>query len=155
MPGKLILDVFIAGEAIAQPRPRACKRGTVVTMVSALSGHKVNGWKDALRFTVQFKMEGRGPVTCPVRMEALFLMKRPKALLKKSTVAVPTLHTKKPDLDNLLKAILDACNLIVFDDDCQVSTVVMKKRYADAIKDEMPGVRVRFLEDELQSRRTT
>ena len=36
--------------------------------------------------------------------------------------------TKKPDIDNIIKAVVDACNGVVFRDDCQI----IKGQYAKA-----------------------
>jgi Holliday junction resolvase RusA-like endonuclease len=43
-----------------------------------------------------------------------------------------TLPTVAPDLDNLAKAVLDGCNGVVFEDDKQVVTLCLTKRYAQA-----------------------
>ena len=40
-----------------------------------------------------------------------------------------TRPTKKPDVDNILKAFLDAMNGIVYLDDCQVVDLHVKKVY--------------------------
>jgi Holliday junction resolvase RusA-like endonuclease len=45
--------------------------------------------------------------------------------------------TTKPDADNVLKAIFDGCNGVVFKDDVQVIDVNVRKRYSAT-----PGVRV-------------
>lgn len=37
---------------------------------------------------------------------------------------------KRPDIDNIAKAVLDACNGVVYGDDAQVHTLTAKKRYA-------------------------
>lgn len=49
---------------------------------------------------------------------------------------------KKPDCDNLLKAILDALNGIAYQDDAQVQSVAATKRYTDR-----PAVRVWVTEE--------
>lgn len=43
--------------------------------------------------------------------------------------------TVKPDGDNIVKAVLDALNGVVFDDDSQVVEHSMKKQYADNLND--------------------
>lgn len=50
-------------------------------------------------------------------------------------------HTKKPDVDNCLKAIFDALNGIAYDDDSQIVEVIASKWYS-----ENPGAKVK-LED--------
>lgn len=46
-------------------------------------------------------------------------------------------HTKKPDCSNLVKAIEDACNQVLWHDDGQVCGTIVDKRYAL-----LPGVHV-------------
>jgi Holliday junction resolvase RusA-like endonuclease len=40
-------------------------------------------------------------------------------------------HVSRPDLDNIIKAVLDALNGIVFDDDAAVCELVASKKYDD------------------------
>ena len=55
-----------------------------------------------------------------------FYLPRPKSLPKRVTE-----HTKKPDLDKLLRAVLDACTTGgVWRDDSQVATIHARKVYA-------------------------
>lgn len=56
-------------------------------------------------------------------------------------------HTKKPDIDKLLRALLDAMTGIVWADDSQVAFVVVNKVYA---WNDRPGVHVviDFMSDE-------
>ena len=49
----------------------------------------------------------------------------------------PTSHNG--DLDNIAKSILDALNGYMYDDDCQVVTLVISKKYGDD-----PCAKVRF-----------
>ena len=41
-------------------------------------------------------------------------------------------YTKKPDADNLAKAILDALNGVAYPDDAQIVTLTVRKRYGEA-----------------------
>lgn len=40
-------------------------------------------------------------------------------------------HTKKPDVDNCVKAVLDAMNGIVWIDDAQIVSLLARKEYLD------------------------
>ena len=44
------------------------------------------------------------------------------------------LHTKKPDVDNIIKAVLDALNGVAYYDDSQVAQVFISKCYAEQPK---------------------
>lgn len=71
----------------------------------------------------------------PLKMEVDFYMKTPKALsgVKKNAYNIDKeliRVIKKPDIDNLLKAILDGLNGVAFADDNQITDVTVKKRYS-------------------------
>lgn len=51
------------------------------------------------------------------------------------------LPTKKPDIDNILKIVMDGLNGVAYDDDKQVVEVIMRKRFS-----EIPGVVVTLKE---------
>lgn len=53
---------------------------------------------------------------------------------KKSAIGGEVSHISKPDLDNLDKLVLDACNGIFYKDDCQVCELFSKKIYAEESK---------------------
>lgn len=42
-----------------------------------------------------------------------------------------TLHTQRPDIDNLIKGVMDGLNKIAFVDDCQVVYLVCSKKFAE------------------------
>ena len=70
-----------------------------------------------------------------LKIDVVFYMQTPKSVsnIKKNAVNLRNeviRVTKKPDIDNLLKAILDSLNGIAFDDDNQITDVIMKKRYS-------------------------
>jgi len=41
---------------------------------------------------------------------------------------------KKPDIDNVVKIILDSLNKIAYADDCQVTELVVKKRFTEELE---------------------
>ena len=60
-----------------------------------------------------------------VRLTIAFYLPRPKSLPKRVTA-----HTKKPDIDKLVRACCDALTAICFRDDSQVCELVTAKHYA-------------------------
>ena len=73
--------------------------------------------------------EGGGP--CAVTLA--FYFEVPKSWPKKkrhAALAGKLYMESPPDLDNLEKSVLDACNEIVFDDDRRVVNVLKVKAYA-------------------------
>jgi len=71
-----------------------------------------------------------------VRLTIAFYLPRPKSLPKRQTA-----HTKKPDIDKLVRAICDALSQLVFRDDSQVCELVTAKHYA--AEGQPPHVEVR------------
>ena len=68
------------------------------------------------------------------RLELEFVMPRPKSTPKKSTPAA----IKRPDLDKLVRAVMDAITGVVVVDDSQIVHLVATKRIAEL--DEQTGV---------------
>lgn len=89
-------------------------------------------------------IENWEPMTGPLEVALMFRLPRPKghfgtgrnaAQLKPAAPAWPS---SKPDLDKLIRAVLDACTSIVWVDDAQVVCLVVDKRYAEA--GQQPGL---------------
>ena len=71
-------------------------------------------------------------LTGAVFVYAIFHLPRPKALPKKILH-----HVKKPDVDNLIKGLMDACKGILWKDDTQVVKLTAIKIYGEPPKVEM------------------
>lgn len=70
----------------------------------------------------------------PVEIRILAKFKIPKSASKKRAQAMregSILPTVKPDLDNVVKSILDSLNGLAYKDDAQVTDLKIYKRYAD------------------------
>jgi Holliday junction resolvase RusA-like endonuclease len=116
---KTVYCLFVNGMPKAQPRPRMTASGHVYNPGSA------DAWKEIVR--TAFNSFHKPPITNPIRLRVSFFLPRPKAL--KGEDAVP--HVKKPDVDNLLKALMDAMTVAkVWKDDAQVFESLAGKYYA-------------------------
>ncbi len=60
----------------------------------------------------------------PLRLEVTFFLSRPASLPKRFTLPV-----KKPDWDNLGKTLTDALEKYIYENDSQITTAVVQKRY--------------------------
>ncbi len=125
----MMLDVFIPGTPGAKGRPRFTRQGRAYTPSKTLK------YESYLRAMLADAME-RPPTAEPVSVSLEFCMPEPKSMRKRDQGKMLP-HTKRPDVDNLMKAVLDAANSIVFDDDSQICVLVACKRY-----DAAPGVRI-------------
>ena len=75
------------------------------------------------------------PTELPCEVNVIVWYSIPKSTSKKirqQMIDGTVLPTKKPDCDNILKSILDACNGVVFDDDKQVVKVSIEKHYGES-----------------------
>jgi len=76
----------------------------------------------------------RSPMEGPVVLCATFLFERPKSHYGKSLKAsAPIYHTQRPEVDNLIKTVLDGLNGIAWGDDAQVVEVSGRKAWSDGV----------------------
>lgn len=109
------------------PRPQGSHRAFVVRGRAHItdSNKGLKAWRDVVAFCAQTAappklMDG------PVSVHIDFVLPRPKSLPKK----IPDWwHIKKPDVDKLTRAVLDALTGVVFRDDSQVVEVLARKSY--------------------------
>ena len=127
------MQIIIDGPAVPQGRPRAVRAGTGVRMYDP---PKSKAYKQMVAAKVRsyMKINGIQTITGPLALHLTFYFKPPKSYSKKRIEAIrkrEELFTKKPDLDNLAKSILDGMNGTVFVDDAQVVHMSLQKEYAD------------------------
>lgn len=68
--------------------------------------------------------------TVPICMDITFFMAMPKLSEKKQQEREGSWHYTRPDLDNLIKFIMDTCTGILYKDDCVVSCCFIRKQYS-------------------------
>ena len=131
------IEFFVPGTPVGKGRPRAARRGAGLVMftpgktadyealVAATAGNAMRAHQ-LLDGPLEAVLDVRFPV--PVSWSKA---RRARAL------AGAEWHTSKPDADNVAKAILDACNGVVFRDDSQIVMLTATKEFS-----ETPGVRV-------------
>lgn len=106
-------------EPVAQPRHRASSIGGRARMYLPAK-HPVHHFKSEVKDAAIAAMDGDPVVDCPLRMECLFVMPRPKSKVWKTRAMPREPHVGKPDTDNLVKAVKDALEGIVYKNDSQV-----------------------------------
>ena len=126
-----MINFFVFGDPVPQGRPRF----TTKPFPMAYDPKTSKDWKKVVathaRCSKPDILEG------PLHMSLSFYLKRPKSLPKKVKH-----HIKKPDLDNLAKAVKDALEGICFLRDQQVVSMDLKKEYATEGVTGATGVRV-------------
>lgn len=105
---------------------------------------KTAGYKLAVEFAAKCAMGSEPLLEGPIVAEMVFLIATPASWSHRKAVAARSGEAPAsctPDVDNLSKAILDACNEVVFADDRQVFKLTATKRYS-----ERGGIAVSFEE---------
>lgn len=130
------IEFWVPGTPQGKGRARATRQGRVYTP------HKTVVYEKLAADCARQAMGSRRPLEGPLRVEIQVVHATPASWSKKRTEAVLAAHawhTGKPDLDNVVKAIADAGNGILWKDDSQIVWLVATKLY-----DLVPAVRVRI-----------
>ena len=118
-----MINYFVPGKPIPQCRPRVTKFGGVYETKN------VKEWKKHIKLHCVPKFD---PIDYPIDVYLSFIMPRPKSHynskgLKKNA---PYHHVKRPDIDNLQKAVFDALvDNGVFKDDSYICSSTTHKMY--------------------------
>ncbi|MBR3324638.1 MAG: RusA family crossover junction endodeoxyribonuclease [Clostridia bacterium] len=128
----MIYEFEVEGKIVGKERPR-------VNMYTGMV-YTPNRTKE-YEFLVQQSFKVQNPnfemLDGRVAIEVIAYMSIPKNTSKVKTQAMldnQISPTKKPDIDNIAKSILDAMNKFVFKDDNQVSKISVEKRYGEKEK---------------------
>jgi Holliday junction resolvase RusA-like endonuclease len=111
---------------IMQPRAKARARtvrhgGKVITFTPESTVHAENLIRDAV-ITRPASSNNFFEAPTPIRLEATFYRTHPISVRRE-------MPTTKPDIDNYYKLCADALEGFLYDNDSQVTTAVIKKRY--------------------------
>lgn len=87
-------------------------------------GSALAAWRSAV--ALQAKLAGALPAEGAIDIELTFTMPRPRTV----TRAHPTVP---PDLDKLIRAVLDGLTAIAYRDDAQVTSITARKVYGEDI----------------------
>jgi crossover junction endodeoxyribonuclease RusA len=138
----VVISLWVAGSPVAQGSlRRAGGRGLRYANDATL-----RPWREQVGAAARAEVQQL--VTGPVMVDVEFALPRPagqwsvRGLRRPSAPAHPT---GRPDVDKLLRSILDALTSVVYADDAQVVTVLARKTYVDT-PDAQPGVLIRVTE---------
>jgi len=108
--------------------PVAKARARTVVNNGRVHSYTPQSTKDAENAIAWACVEEQNPDCYPkgiaLKMTIVFVLPKPKYLGLK-----PALPTKKPDLDNLTKTVLDALNGLAYEDDSQIVELILRKEY--------------------------
>lgn len=115
------ITVILEGTPVPKGRPRFGNG-------RAYTPKRTKDYENALKALIK-EQNISGPIE--VTLNAVF--PRPQRLMPKKYPDGLILHTKRPDLDNIIKAVLDALNKTL-QDDAQVCVIHAYKYYAERHK---------------------
>lgn len=138
-----IIELFVSGEPKGQPRVKAFCRGKH-------AGIYTPGTADNWKLQIAIAWDRVKPADFvqfdgPVELMLHFWMPRPKSHFGKHGIkeSAPLAFNRKPDADNLAKAVMDQLTQCgVWKDDSQVCILTIKKRYTAPISDSVSGARI-------------
>ena len=122
----------VIGDIVGKERPRV---NTYTNMVYTPT--RTKDYEKLIQQYFLIKYPNHEMLTNRISVEIIAYMKIPKNTSKKKEkemldgIISPT---KKPDIDNIAKSILDALNKFVFKDDNQVSKITVEKKYGQVEK---------------------
>jgi crossover junction endodeoxyribonuclease RusA len=127
----------VMGEPIPQGSIRAfiTKSGRPIL---THSNRNLKEWRQRIAHEGQAKRPPQWNMDNAILINIDFFMPRPKSLPKKVVEDI-----KRPDLDKLVRAVLDGLTSIYYNDDSQVVGIFASKKYAG--KNVPPGVEIRII----------
>ena len=137
-PRRLALEV--PGEPQPQGSAKAFKHRHTGRVMVTSDNARLRPWRDAVCWHARQALLGAGPLAGPVKVTVEFRFLRPGGHFGKRGLrpAAPREHVVRPDLDKLLRALLDSLSEAgVWRDDAQVVEARARKRY-----DQQPGAAI-------------
>ena len=116
----------VYGEPVAKGRPRFTRQGRAYTP------KKTHDYESEVAMLAKAAMGTQEPLETPVAVYIYVTFPVPQSYSKKRTEACLSgseRHTKRPDLDNCVKAVTDGMNGVVYLDDSQITSIHATKVY--------------------------
>lgn len=125
------LAFTVPGDPVAKERPRfAASKGRVRTYTPPATVR----YENTVRLAARVALAGAAPPAGPLRVRLALWIEPPASWSKRrraDALAGLIAATKKPDADNVAKAILDGCNGVAFADDAHIVELTVSKRYGE------------------------
>lgn len=126
------IEFTVLGEPQGKGRPKFARRGKYV---SVRTPEKTKAYENAIQAAYLQQCDNvRFPEGCQLELRVTAYFKIPKSAGKKKREIMllgEVRPTKKPDGDNILKAVADALNSVAYKDDACVVDAQIRKFYSD------------------------
>lgn len=133
-----VISFTVPGTPVGKGRPKVSSRGGKFAQL--YTPEKTANYEGLVAHTGQAAMNSRPLIAGAVSVKMDIRLPVPASWSKRKQLMAldgQVFAKKKPDIDNVEKAIFDGLNGVVWNDDVQVVEVVKRKRYGSA-----PGVLV-------------
>ncbi len=127
--------ITIPGEPATKGSTRSFTSARTGKVVTLPASNRTDEYEARVKLAARQKWEGK-PTRLPVRLCITFWLKRPKSHYRSGRYSryvrhkAPFEHVKRPDLDKLLRAILDGLTGVIYEDDSQVYDIKASKFYS-------------------------
>lgn len=119
-----MIKIVIPGTPVPQSRPRFTRQG------HAYESGKSRDYKKVVAMAAEAIMGAQEPLRGALWCNVIFYMPIPKSTSqKRRKELMGAFVVKKPDTDNLVKAVTDGMNGIVYVDDSQIVRIIAEKKY--------------------------
>lgn len=123
-----VVKFTVPGNPVGKARPRMTRSGHAYTPDKTVSYENLVKMCFIEKYTDWVPVSGEAIL----RMNAYYPIPKSASKKKKIDMVIGEIRpTKKPDLDNVMKAIADALNGIAYVDDSQIVTAEVRKYYDD------------------------
>ncbi len=135
------IDFFVAGEPVPQGSTRSFYIEKLNRVVTTHGNRNTERWRQRIAAEAQRCNEDRDATfycedrNCGYIVKLNFQFSKPKSMPKKRH-----LNTKRPDLDKLIRAVLDGITGVLIPDDAQVIGIAASKSYCDGAH--QPGLTI-------------
>lgn len=120
----------IPGKPQGKMRAKVVKIGGFTRMATP---QKTVAYEGLVAHSAKVAMDGHALFDCPMAVNLFIDCEVPASWSQKKqrqALAGEVLPTTKPDIDNVVKAIFDGCNGVLWRDDVQVVDTRVRKRYS-------------------------
>ena len=128
----MIYEFEVIGNIIGKQRPRIN-----TYTYNVYTPTKTKDYEEYIQQNFKIKYPNHEILEGRISIEIVAFLEIPKNTSKKKAIEMLNGNispTKKPDIDNIAKSILDALNKFVFKDDNQVTRLIVEKKYSEVEK---------------------
>ena len=114
-----MIEFRVDGQPVPQGSMKVINGNIIHTQGSALAA-----WRSAI--ALEARRAGATPVEGPIELDMTFTTLKPRTVTR-------THPTVPPDLDKLVRAVLDGLTAIAYRDDSQVTAFTARKQYGERV----------------------